>query len=147
MGGQALGLRGRWRRWRFSLRPQGVRMDLSSHASATASPGLIIEPPLSSGASPPSPLSRERRNRRRPRGSGRPIGLMTPDQVDTTLREEAETGRSFEELAVEHGVDAEDLAKLTGIDPEPAAEAVAEPAPEIASEPEPPSSDATAEPE
>lgn len=41
------------------------------------------------------------------------LGLMTPDQVATAMREEAETGRSFDEVVVEHGwVSAEDLARV-----------------------------------
>jgi hypothetical protein len=55
------------------------------------------------------------------------MGLMTPDDVATTMREEAETGQSFAELAVERGrISAEDMARLTG---EQLAEAVPPPAP------------------
>jgi hypothetical protein len=55
------------------------------------------------------------------------MGLMTPDDVATTMREEAETGRTFAELAVERGrISAEDMARLTG---EQLAEAAPAPAP------------------
>jgi hypothetical protein len=55
------------------------------------------------------------------------LGLMTPDEVATTMREEAETGRPFAELAVETGrLRAEDLARLSG---EPTPVAASEPAP------------------
>jgi hypothetical protein len=61
------------------------------------------------------------------------MGLMTPDEVATTMREEAETGRSFAELAVERGrISAEDMAKLTS------SEHAAEPAPQPPAAPAPP---------
>jgi hypothetical protein len=119
-------------------------MNLSSSSSAQS--GFISEPPLSPGTAPTA----------RPVASAAPLtpstpsieaqvvrmGLMTPDEVATTMREEAETGRSFAELAVENGrIKAEDLARLT--EPEAPAPAppplavVPEPEPEVASEPEP----------
>jgi hypothetical protein len=94
------------------------------------------------------------------------MGLMTPDEVATTMREEAETGRSFAELAVERGrIGAEDMAKLTGVEqaaepappapppapvqpaPEPVAAARPQPQPEPASTPslEPTAPQVTAE--
>jgi hypothetical protein len=64
------------------------------------------------------------------------MGLMTPDDVATTMREEAETGRSFADLAVEHGrISADDMARLTA--PEPAEEATAPPAPKPEAAPDP----------
>jgi hypothetical protein len=52
------------------------------------------------------------------------MGLMNPDDVATTMREEAETGRTFAELAVERGrISAEDMARLTGEQPSEAAPA------------------------
>jgi hypothetical protein len=70
------------------------------------------------------------------------MGLMTPDEVATTMREEAETGRSFAELAVEHGrISAADMARLEpAAAPAPAPPAVpARPVPEpvAAARPEP----------
>lgn len=101
-------------------------MDLSSPVSAPS--GFIREPPLSPGA--PRPMSStERPPSAPPPAGGGPsleaqvvrLGLMTPDDVATTMREEAETGRTFAELAVESGrLKAEDLAKLTGEKPAPA---------------------------
>ena len=96
-------------------------MNLSSPAPPV-SPAYISEPPVTAG----------------PTSSAGPVqsleaqvvrmGLMTPDEVATTMREEAETGRSFAELAVEHGrISAEDMARLTG--EEQPAEAAAPPAP------------------
>jgi hypothetical protein len=76
---------------------------------------------------------------------------MTPDQVATAMREEAETGRTFDEIVVAHGwVSAEDLARVREPDaarvphvaavppvtPDPA-EAPVAPAPVVAVVPEP----------
>jgi hypothetical protein len=61
---------------------------------------------------------------------------MTTAEVATTMQEEAETGRPFAELAVEHGrIDANDIARLTEPDeaPVPAASVPASsPVPEFA---------------
>ena len=90
-------------------------------SSPTAS-GLMNEPPVSPGprpATPPAapPPSLEAQVVR--------LGLMTTAEVASTMQEEAETGRPFAELAVEHGrIDAGDLARIS----EPAA-APAPPAP------------------
>lgn len=91
-------------------------------SSPTAS-GLMNEPPVSPGplpATPPPaapPPSLEAQVVR--------LGLMTTAEVASTMQEEAETGRPFAELAVEHGrIDAGDLARIS----EPAA-APAPPAP------------------
>src|SRR5919204_4046586 len=88
-------------------------MNLSSPAPPV-SPGYVSEPPLTPGPTNSGPVQ-----------SSAPVqsleaqvvrmGLMTPDDVATTMREEAETGRSFAELAVERGrISAEDMATLTG---------------------------------
>jgi hypothetical protein len=103
-------------------------MNLSPAAAAPA--GMISEPPLSPGAAPsPPPVapapSLEAQVVR--------IGLMSPAAVESTLQAEAETGRPFAELAVEHGhVDAAHMSRLTEVPP--AAEAKE---PEPAEEPEP----------
>jgi hypothetical protein len=56
--------------------------------------------------------------------------LVTPDQIASAMREEAETGRPIAEIVVANGwVSADDLARLQGADAAPAAPAVA-PAPE-----------------
>ena len=67
------------------------------------------------------------------------LGLMTPDQVATAMREEAETGRSFDEVVIEHGwVSAEVLARVREPDAAPAPPAPAPaPAPAIAAVPDP----------
>lgn len=110
-------------------------MDLSSPVSAPS--GFMSEPPLSPGAAPPTMASPEKPPSAPPPAGGGPsleaqvvrLGLMTPDEVATTMREEAETGRPFAELAVESGrLKAEDLATLTGEAPKPLAVAP-EPAP------------------
>jgi hypothetical protein len=83
------------------------------------------EPPLSPGPAPETPAptptpSLEAQVVR--------LGLMTTAEVATTMQEQAETGRPFAELAVEHGrIDPEDLARLTG--GEAAPPATAPPAP------------------
>jgi hypothetical protein len=56
--------------------------------------------------------------------------LVTPDQIASAMREEAETGRPIAEIVVANGwVSAEDLARLQSPDAAPATPAVA-PAPE-----------------
>jgi hypothetical protein len=82
-------------------------MNLSSPAPPV-SPGYVSEPPLTPGpAAPQRTQSLEAQVVR--------MGLMTPDDVATTMREEAETGRPFAELAVERGrINADDMARLTG---------------------------------
>ena len=140
-------------------------MNLSSPAPPV-SPAYVSEPPLTPGPANSGPVQ----------SSGGPVqsleaqvvrmGLMTPDEVATTMREEAETGRSFAELAVERGrIGAEDMAKLTGVEqaaepappapppapvqpaPEPVAAARPQPQPEPASTPslEPTAPQVTAE--
>jgi hypothetical protein len=95
-------------------------MNLSSPAPPV-SPGYIGEPPLTPGAGAPQRAQSLEAQVVR-------MGLMTPDDVATTMREEAETGRSFAELAVEHGrISAEDMARLTG--GEQTAQATPAPAP------------------
>jgi hypothetical protein len=117
-------------------------MNLSSPAPPV-SPGYISEPPLTPGPSAPQRAQSLEAQVVR-------MGLMTPDDVATTMREEAETGRSFAELAVESGrISAEDMARLTGAEqpaqaapapvPTPPAQpaAAAPPAPEPPAGPEP----------
>jgi hypothetical protein len=96
-------------------------MHLSSPVSAPSA--FVGEPPLSPGAAPrPMSITEKSPSAPPPSGGGPSLeaqvvrlGLMTPDEVATTMREEAETGRPFAELAVESGrLKAEDLAKLTG---------------------------------
>ncbi len=112
-------------------------------SSPTAS-GLMNEPPVSPGplpAAPPvaPPPSLEAQVVR--------LGLMTTAEVASTMQEEAETGRPFAELAVEHGrIDAGDLARITEPDQapappapepvEPPAPAAAAPAPVLAPAPD-----------
>jgi len=83
-----------------------------------ASGGLMNEPPLSPGPAPdpaPSPAASLEAQVVR-------LGLMTTAEVATTMQEEAETGRSFAELAVESGrIDAADIARLTAPATPPAA--------------------------
>ena len=103
-------------------------------SSPTAS-GLMNEPPVSPGplpAAPPAapPPSLEAQVVR--------LGLMTTAEVASTMQEEAETGRPFAELAVEHGrIDPGDLARISEPAPAPAREPVAPPAPAAAA-PAPP---------
>jgi hypothetical protein len=91
---------------------------------------MISEPPLSPGAAPtPVPVIAPSLAAQVVR-----IGLMTPDAVETTLHAEAETGRPFAELAVEHGhVDAADMARLT--EKTPIAEPLADEEPARAEKP------------
>jgi hypothetical protein len=101
-------------------------MNLSSPAPPV-SPGFVNQPPVSPSAAAPAPVQSIEAQVVR-------MGLMTPDEVATTMREEAETGRSFADLAVEHGrISAEDMARVTA--PEPAAAAAAQPAPAPAPQP------------
>lgn len=95
-----------------------------SLSSAPRASGLMNEPPLSPGPAPNQPAaapppSLEAQVVR--------LGLMTTAEVATTMQEEAETGRPFAELAVEHGrIAADDLARLTEAE---AAQTVAAPSP------------------
>ena len=108
--------------------PTGSRPSLSS---APRSSGLMNEPPLSPGG--PAPASPSPTPAPSLEAQVVRLGLMTTAEVATTMQEEAETGRSFAELAVEHGrIDPGDLARLTE------AEAPAPPAPELQLAPAPP---------
>ena len=131
-------------------------MTMSSPATPGRS-GFISEPPLSPGAGPSvTPMSaRSPQNQPSIEAQVVRLGLMTPDQVATAMREEAETGRSFDEIVVGHGwVSAEDLARVREPvaapapppvaavpDPEPIpappVAAVPDPEPELDPEPEP----------
>src|SRR6266498_4493781 len=64
--------------------------------------------------------------------------LVTPDQIASAMREEAETGRPIAEIVVANGwVSADDLARLQNTAPAPAA--VVAPAPEpVVAAPAPP---------
>ncbi len=117
-------------------------MNLSSPASTTPS-GFISEPPLSPGAAPVSPTPPPAAV---PAPPQRPttlsieaqvvrLGLLTPDQVATAMREEAETGRTFDEVVVGHGWMSED--DLVRVRAPEAAVAPAAPAPAPVSAPEP----------
>jgi hypothetical protein len=89
-------------------------MTMSSPATPGRS-GYISEPPLSPGAGPPvTPMSaRSPQNQPSIEAQVVRLGLMTPDQVATAMREEAETGRSFDEIVTAHGwVSEEDLARV-----------------------------------
>jgi hypothetical protein len=108
--------------------------------------GFLSEPPLSPGAAPPTstPMTtRPPQNQPSIEAQVVRLGLMTPDQVATAMREEAETGRSFDEVVIGHGwVSAEDLARVREPDaapapPPPPAPAPA-PAPPVAVVPDPP---------
>jgi hypothetical protein len=90
-----------------------------SSAATSGSSGFINEPPLSPGAAPvtsfPAPVSQLPSRPTTPSIEAQVVrlGLMTPDQVATAMREEAETGRTFDEIVVAHGwVSAEDLARV-----------------------------------
>lgn len=109
-------------------------MTMSSPATPGRS-GFISEPPLSPGAGPPvTPMSaRSPQNQPSIEAQVVRLGLMTPDQVATAMREEAESGRSFDEIVVAHGwVSADDLARVR----EPVAVAAPPPAP-VAAVPDP----------
>lgn len=90
-----------------------------SSAATSGSSGFINEPPLSPGAAPvtsfPAPVSQLPSRPPTPSIEAQVVrlGLMTPDQVATAMREEAETGRTFDEIVIAHGwVSAEDLARV-----------------------------------
>lgn len=121
-------------------------MNLSSPASPTPS-GFISEPPLSPGAAPvsatpppaaaaaavPAPVAPPRPAAPSIEAQVVRLGLLTPDQVATAMREEAETGRTFDEVVVGHGwVSEEDLARVR------APEAPVAPAPPVPVAPPPP---------
>jgi hypothetical protein len=78
-------------------------------SSTPRASGLMNEPPLSPGPAPdpaPSPSTSLEAQVVR-------LGLMTTAEVATTMQEEAETGRSFAELAVEKGrIGADAIARL-----------------------------------
>lgn len=111
-------------------------MTMSSPATPGRS-GFISEPPLSPGAGPPvTPMSaRSPHNQPSIEAQVVRLGLMTPDQVATAMREEAESGRSFDEIVVAHGwVSSEDLARVR----EPVAVAAVPPPPvSVVPDPEP----------
>lgn len=111
-------------------------MTMSSPATPGRS-GFLNEPPLSPGAGPPvTPMSaRNPQNQPSIEAQVVRLGLMTPDQVATAMREEAESGRSFDEVVIAHGwVSAEDLARVR----EPVAvEAPAPPPVSVVPDPEP----------
>src|SRR5438105_13559004 len=81
---------------------------MSLSPPVSAGPTGLLEPPLSPGA----PVMAREPSRSIEAEMVR-MGLMTPDQVAATMREESETGRPFTELAVERGhVSAEHMAKI-----------------------------------
>jgi hypothetical protein len=130
---------------------------ITSSPVTPGSPGFINEPPLSPGAAPitptPAPVSQLPSRPSTPSIEAQVVrlGLMTPDQVATAMREEAETGRTFDEIVVGHGwLSAEDLARVREPDapapvapvapapaPEPAPPVAAAPSPAVAVVPEP----------
>src|SRR5919198_3665789 len=102
----------------LSSPPTTSGLNLSS--SAPRASGLMNEPPLSPG---PAPVSAPAPAPAAPATTPPPsleaqvvrLGLMSTAEVATIMQEQAETGRPFAELAVEHGrISAEDLARLTG---------------------------------
>ena len=114
-------------------------MTLSSAAPPVSS-AFINEPPVSPSAPVASPAPAARTQSIEAQVVR--MGLMTPDEVATTMREEAETGRPFAELAVERGrVSAEDMARLTApessADPAPAPEPPTAAPQRLAAAPEP----------
>lgn len=134
---------------------------ITSSQAVPGSSGFINEPPLSPGAAPsaptPAPVTQLPSRPSTPSIEAQVVrlGLLTPDQVATAMREEAETGRTFDEIVVGHGwVSAEDLARVREPvaapapppvaavpDPEPIpappVAAVPDPEPELDPEPEP----------
>src|SRR2546421_397537 len=81
---------------------------MSLSPPVSAGPTGLLEPPLSPGA----PVMAREPSRSIEAEMVR-MGLMTPDEVAATMREESETGRPFTELAVERGhVSAEHMAKI-----------------------------------
>ena len=127
----------------------------SAPAPAAPTPLRGSEPPAPAAASPEAPA-----------GPGETpslestllrMRLVTPDQIASAMREEAETGRPIAEIVVANGwVSAEDLARLQGGAPVQAAPAApVAPAPEplapipapVAAEPAPPAPVAPTAPE
>src|SRR5437763_137935 len=81
---------------------------MSLSPPVSAGPTGLLEPPLSPGA----PVMAREPSRSIEAEMVR-MGLMSPDEVAATMREESETGRPFTELAVERGhVSAEHMAKI-----------------------------------
>src|SRR5437588_2737261 len=81
---------------------------MSLSPPVSAGPTGLLEPPLSPGA----PVMAREPSRSIEAEMVR-MGLMTPDEVAATMREESETGRPFTELAVERGhVSADHMAKI-----------------------------------
>src|SRR5438067_10521536 len=81
---------------------------MSLSPPVSAGPTGLLEPPLSPGA----PVMAREPSRSIEAEMVR-MGLMTPDEVAATMREESETGRPFTELAIERGhVSAEHMAKI-----------------------------------
>ena len=82
-------------------------MTMSSPAAPGPS-GFITEPPLSPCTAPispaPAPVSQLPSRPTTPSIEAQVVrlGLMTPDQVATAMREEAETGRTFDEIVIAH---------------------------------------------
>src|SRR6266516_812884 len=74
--------------------------------------------------------------------------LVTPDQIASAMREEAETGRPIAEIVVANGwVSADDLARLQNTAPAPAAVVAPPPEPVVAAPaPPPPVADPTPQP-
>jgi len=114
----------------LSSPPTGSGPSLSSAPRAS---GLMNEPPLSPG---PAPVPAAAAVPAPPAATPPPsleaqvvrLGLMTTAEVATTMQEQAETGRPFAELAVEHGrISAEDLARLTSAEAAPAVAPVTTP--------------------
>src|SRR5436190_23069582 len=123
----------------FTRGTQGAPMTMSS-AATSGSSGFINEPPLSPGAAPvtsfPAPVSQLPSRPTTPSIEAQVVrlGLMTPDQVATAMREEAETGRTFDEIVIDHGwLSADDLGRLrepdAALPTPPSAPAAVEPAP------------------
>jgi hypothetical protein len=114
----------------LSSPPTGSGPSLSTAPRAS---GLMNEPPLSPG---PAPVPVAAAVPAPPAATPPPsleaqvvrLGLMTTAEVATTMQEQAETGRPFAELAVEHGrIRAEDLARLTSSEAAPAVAPVTTP--------------------
>jgi len=74
--------------------------------------------------------------------------LVTPDQIASAMREEAETGRPIAEIVVANGwVSADDLARLQNTGPAPAAVVAPAPEPVVAAPAPPPAPVAEPAPE
>ena len=136
-------------------------MTMSSPAAPGPS-GFIPEPPLSPGTAPispaPAPMSQLPSRPTTPSIEAQVVrlGLMTPDQVATAMREEAETGRTFDEIVIGHGwLSADDLGRLREPDapasaPTPTPAPVEPPValvPPVTAEPEPAPIAVVSEPE